>query len=126
MVKDQLSAPPDPAKFMPVAAVQAMMADRSTELVTASEGRAQLKVGAAFRQGYIHGGMRDRALARCRSNRAAFDTFLSKTVPAFAGLLKNHGAAMAGEPPAARATHRSETADANCARLGLAAGSLTK
>lgn len=122
----KLNAPPDPAQYMPVSAVTAMMAERQTELVSASEGRAQLKVDAAFRQGYIHGGMRDWALALCSSDGAAFDTVLAKTGPAFGGLLKNHGAVLSGTPPAARSAHRSEVADAICAQLGLPMGSLSK
>lgn len=122
----KLNAPPDPAQYMPVSAVTAMMAERRTELVTASEGCAQLKVDAAFRQGYINGGMRDRALALCRSDEAAFDTFLQKKGPTFGGLLKNHGAVLARVPPAARSSHRSEAADAICAQLGLLMGSPSK
>ena len=124
-VKDQLSAPPDPAKFMPVEAVQAMLADRRLELSTASEGRAQEKVNAAFRQGYIHGGMRDWALALCRSDEAAFDTFLQKSGPTFGALLKNHGEGR-GQPAPARTSLRSEAADSICAQLGLPMGALTK
>ncbi len=122
----KLNAPPDPAQYMPVSAVTAMMAERQTELVNATEGRAQLKVDAAFRQGYIHGGMRDWALALCKSNEAAFDGFLAKAGPTFAGLTKNHGATMAGAPPSIPAANRSETADAICAQLGLPMGSLAK
>ncbi|OZA10153.1 MAG: hypothetical protein B7Y02_11260 [Rhodobacterales bacterium 17-64-5] len=122
----KLNAPPDPAQFMPVTAVQAMMAERSAELATATEGRAQLKVDAAFRQGYIHGGMRDWALALCRSDEAAFDGFLAKAGPTFGGLTRNHGAALSGTPPSARAATRSEAADAICTQLGLPMGSLTK
>ncbi len=121
----KLKAPPDPAEYMPVAAVQAMMADRRNELVTANEGRAQEKVNAAFRQGYIHGGMRDWALALCRSDEAAFDTFLAKSGPTFGSLLKNHGDGR-GEPTPARLALRSEAADAICAQLGLPMGALTK
>ena len=70
-------APPDPARYMPVEAVQAMMADRRAELASVADGRAQEKVNVAFRQGYIHGGMRDWALSLCRSDEAAFDSFQS-------------------------------------------------
>jgi phage I-like protein len=124
-VKDQMSAPPDPAKYMPVEAVQAMMADRHLELSTASEGRAQEKVNAAFRQGYIHGGMRDWALALCRSDEAAFDTFLQKSGPTFGGLLKNYGEGRS-QPAPARTSLRSEAADSICAQPGLPMGALTK
>lgn len=123
-VKDQLAAPPDPAKYMPVEAVTAMMAERSAELAEAREGRAQEKVNAAFRQGYINGGMREWALSLCRSDEAAFDTFLEKSGRAFGSLLKNHGDSMGANPPAGRATVRSEVADSISAQLGLPPGSL--
>ncbi len=32
-------------------------------------------------KGYLTGGLRDRALELCRSDEAAFDTFLEKSVP---------------------------------------------
>lgn len=124
-VAAKLSAPPDPAQYMPVTAVQAMMADRRTELATVSEGRAQEKVNAAFRQGYIHGGMRDWALALCRSDETAFDTFLQKSGPTFGSFLKNHGEGRA-QPAPAGTSLRSEAADSICAQLGLPMGALTK
>ena len=43
-VRDQMNAPPDPAKYMPMKAVQAMLAEPGAELRQASEGRAQQKV----------------------------------------------------------------------------------
>ncbi len=125
-VKDKLNAPPDPAKYMPVDAVTAMMAERRAEQAQAHQGRAQLKVNTAFKEGYIHGGMRDWALALCSSNEAAFDDFLSKAGPTYGGLLKSHGQATAGVPPTAPAAHRSDTADAICTQLGLPVGSLKK
>ena len=124
-VKAQMAAPPDPAKYMPVEAVQALMAERRFELVTASETRAQEKVDAAFSQGFIHGGMRDWALALCRSDEAAFDGFLVKSGPVFGALLKNIGAGQRSLPET-RASDRSDIADAICSQLGLPIGSLHK
>jgi phage I-like protein len=124
-MKVQLAAPPDPAKYMPVDAVQAMRTERSADLAKAALGRAQLKVDAAFRQGYFHGGMRDWALALCQSDEAAFDNFLTKAGPTFAGLTKTYGTTAMGTPPSARTSNRSEAADAICAQLGLPMGSLS-
>lgn len=42
---------PDPAKFVPVATVQALLAERNRTLATASEERAGQKVGDAMRNG---------------------------------------------------------------------------
>ena len=69
--------------------------------------------------------MRDWALALCRSDEAAFDTFLQKSGATFGGLLKTQSEGR-GQSPTARASHRSEAADAICAQLGLPMGALTK
>ena len=61
----RLKAPPDPAKYMPVAAMQGMLADQRTERANLSVARAQGKVDAALLQGYVHNGMRDWALELC-------------------------------------------------------------
>ena len=45
----RLKAPPDPAKYLPVAAVRGMLADQRAERARLSAGRAQGKVDAALR-----------------------------------------------------------------------------
>lgn len=74
-VKDQASAPPDPAKFMPVAAVQALLEQRKAERGQDTERRIAAKVEAAVRDHYITLGMKSWAPDLCRSDEAAFDTF---------------------------------------------------
>lgn len=108
---------PDPKEYMPVAAVQAMMRERSAERVQFAEGRAQEKVNAAFRQGYITPAMRPWALDLCRSDETAFDTFCTASGPVFAYLTKPSG--MEGRPPPSKPAHESDTAAAICAQLGL-------
>ena len=122
---NRLKAPPDPAKYMPVAAVQGMLVDQRTERSNLSAGRAQGKVDAASLQGYIHNGMRDWALELCATDEAAFDTFLEKSGPVFRSLLKTtHTAQAFGTKPADRA--QGEVEAAICAQLGLPAGSLSR
>ena len=66
----KLTTEPYPAKFMPVAAVQEMLASRRAEHTEAAEGPgtqngAQEKVRAVVDAGYITRGMRGWALALC-------------------------------------------------------------
>jgi len=113
----RLKAEPDPAKYMPVGAVQEMLADRNSERSSVAEGRSQEKVNAALRGGYISNGMRQWALALCASNEAAFDDFMASTGPTFAYLSKPSHAT--GLPPAAARCNDSEAGAAVCAQLGL-------
>ena len=126
-----LVATPDPAKYMPVTAVQEMLADRHLERSTNSEKRVLAKVNEASSKGYILGGsMREWALALCRSDEVAFDTFLETSGPRFAYLQK--AVLPAGPPPksylaAHAASHTGTGSDleaAVCAQLGLKPGSL--
>lgn len=114
---------PDPARFVPVETVQAMLAERNLTLATASEGRATEKVADALRRGYISPAMKGRATALCMNDEASFDSFVASTVPAFAHLLKpSHMGAL---PPGSLATRTgSDMAEAVCAQLGLPPGTL--
>jgi phage I-like protein len=122
-LRTKLSGDPDPAKFVPVATVQAMLSERNLSLATASEERASQKVEDALRSGYLSPGMKDWATALCMSNEASFDSFLAKSVPQFAHILKPTHTSAA--PPGSRqSTETAELADAICSQLGLKAGSL--
>ena len=116
---------PDPAKYMPVAAVQEMLSVRRAENAEVAEGRAQEKVRAAVNAGYITRGMQDWALALCRSDEASFDDFLSGVGPVFAHFGKP--APVSGPAPdriSRTAQSESETEAAVCAQLGLKPGQL--
>ena len=116
---------PDPAKYVPVATVQAVLAERNLNLATMSEGRAKAKVDEALRSGHISPAMRDWATALCFNDEASFDKFVSSSIPQFAHLMKpmqRPGLA----PGQTRQDHGSEFADAICAQLGLKPGSLTE
>jgi hypothetical protein len=115
-------AAPDPAQYMPVSAVQEMLADRLQERRTADRGRAQEKVRAAIQQRYITPGMRDWALALCESDEASFDAFLGKVGPVFAHLGKSPSAPAA--VPDRPTTLASDLETSICEQLGLKPGKL--
>lgn len=122
-LKEKIGADPDPAKFVPVATVQAMLAERNLSLATASEQRADQWVAEALRLGHIPPAMKDWAMALCRSNEASFDSFIASSGQTFSKLLRpSHVAAV---PPQSRQDRAgSELADAICSQLGLKPGSL--
>ncbi len=115
-------ATPDPARYMPVAAVQEMLADRLQERRAADQGRAQEKVRAAIQQRYITPGMREWALALCQSDEASFDAFLGNAGPVFAHLGKPSTApVMVPNRPDALGN---DLETSICEQLGLKPGSL--
>lgn len=124
-LKDKIGGEPDPAKFVPVATVQAMLAERNLSLATASEERANRKVAEALRLGHIPQSMKDWATALCRSDEASFDQFVANSGPAFSRLLQpSHAGSV---PPMSRQDRAgSDLADAICSQLGLKPGSLTE
>lgn len=121
---ERLTKEPDPAKYMPVTAVQEMLHSRREEQNSFADGRAQEKVRIAVQQGYITNGMRNWALALCRSDERSFDDFLSGVGPTFAYLMKP--APGHANPPALHQSARaeSEAEAAICSQLGLKPGSL--
>ena len=126
-----LVATPDPAKYMPVTAVQEMLADRHLERSTNSEKRVLAKIEEASSKGYILGGsMREWALSLCRSDEVAFDAFIETSGPRFAYLLKPMlpgGPAPQSVLKSHAARHMENSSDleaAVCAQLGLKPGSL--
>lgn len=123
---ERLTGEPDPAKFMPVAAVQEMLSSRRAEMAEVNEGRAKEKVRAAVQAGYITRGMQDWALALCRSDEASFDEFLTGVGPTFAHFSQRPS--VSGRTAPDRFGHaaqsESETEAAICSQLGLKPGSL--
>jgi phage I-like protein len=117
---DQASVPAD--------MVAAMMAERWAERAVAEDRERVAKVESAFREGYLTPAMKDWALALCRSDEAAFDTFVAKAGPVFATLSQRIGSAA---PPAHLTggaaddpTRRTDAAALIAAQLGLKPGAL--
>ena len=122
-LKAKLAAEPDPAKFVPVATVQSMLAERNLSLATASEERAAQKVDEALRSGHLSPAMRGWATALCRSDEASFDRFLASSVPQFARLSR---AIVPPGPPGSirRDAVADDLASSICSQLGLKPGAL--
>jgi phage I-like protein len=114
-----LKAAPDPAKFVPAEAVQSMLHDHNLARATAAEERATAKVTKALDDGYFHRGLRDWAMALCRSDEPAFDKFLASQGPIYGYLFKETHTR--NTPPARHAGAQADTemAAAICAQLGL-------
>ena len=127
MLKARREPVPDPGKYMPVAAVQEMLADRLAERRATDQGRAQEKVRVAIQQRYITPGMRDWALALCQSDEVSFDAFLTKVGPVFAHFGVSQIKGEAGKP--GHIVHEPQPTEleaAMCAQLGLKPGALSK
>jgi len=122
-LKARLFAEPDPAKFVPVATVQAMLIERNLSVATASKERAVQKVDDALRSGHLSPAMKAWATALCRSDEASFDRFIASSVPQFAHL--SRPVIPSAFPPGSAVDRQSEElADAICSQLGLKPGSL--
>ena len=122
-LKAKLSGEPDPAKFVPVATVQAMLTERNLSVATASQERASQKVNDALHSGHLSPAMKDWATSLCRSDEASFDRFVASSIPQFAHLSRS--VIPSALPPGSPATRQSdELADAICSQLGLKPGSL--
>jgi phage I-like protein len=121
---EALTAKPDPAKYVPVAAVQEMLAERHEERRDQQESRITAKIAAAARDGFITNGMKSWATDLCRANEPAFDDFMKSAGATFAHLGKPTSR-LAGPPPAAStAADHSDAATSIAAQLGLAPGRL--
>ncbi|MFZ1337867.1 MAG: phage protease [Paracoccaceae bacterium] len=118
---------PDPARYMPVAAVQSMLAGRMEERLALSEERAEEKASRAFKEGFLAVAMKPWALAPCRSDEAAFDDDLAKSGPGsetvFAHLMKPSHTTATPRAAASEAA-ASDLERAICEQLGLKPGSL--
>lgn len=118
------SQTPDPAKFVPIATMEALLAERSVEIATADEARKQFKVAQAMEKGHISPGMRDWAISLCRSDEASFDAFVTKTPAMFAHLFKPITTLY--EHSAGKSIAASDEATAICEQLGIAPSSLAE
>jgi len=77
---------PNPAKFMPVEAVQELLKAHGQNVAAMSQERAERKVNAAVEDGYITPAMRGWALSLCTQDPESFDAFMASALPAYAHL----------------------------------------
>ncbi|WP_323042480.1 phage protease [Gemmobacter sp.] len=111
---------PDPARFVPIAAVQELMADRNTRIATMRESEARASVKLALRNGHITPAMRGWATALCQQDPESFERFIATSPAPYAHL---HRPVQVGQiEGAAPAVSREEASV--CAQLGLKPGSL--
>lgn len=81
---------PDPAKFVPLEAVQELIRAHGTSTVALNQERAEARVQAAMDRGYISPAMRDWALSLCTQDPQSFESFLAGAAPVFAQLGETH------------------------------------
>ena len=117
---DALSGDPDPAKYVPIKAVNELLAERNTRTATMSAREAEIKVTAAMDAGYLTPAMRDWAVALCHQDPESFDAFMSSAAPTYAHLFTN----TALNAAAPRSPSRDPLALAIAEQLGLAPDAL--
>ncbi|MDD9716773.1 phage protease [Dinoroseobacter sp. PD6] len=97
------TAEPDPAKYVPIAALKELMQDRGATKATLSEHLVEARVTEALHAGYITPAMRSWATALCAQDPDSFEDFIASTTPAYGHLFKRAAipglAADASAPP---------------------------
>ena len=114
------AAAPDPRSYVPRAAVEELMRDRGQRIARMSEWEAEKKADAAIMRGQMTPGMRDWAVALCRSDAAAFDAFVEASAAPYAHLSET--AVPGGHlPKRSEGTVQDDTERAICRQLGIKA-----
>jgi phage I-like protein len=112
---------PDPAKYVPVAEVTALLRERNTRIAALSEQAVQRRVDDAVLAGVISPGMRDWATALCSQDPASFDTFVTSIGPVFGNLFKHRDWTL---PEGTGVAGSGGDAETIAAQLGLKADAL--
>lgn len=109
---------PDPAKYVPIEAVEDMMKDRASEKGALKSERVATKVEKAFQEGYLTPAMRAWATELCSADEDSFDAFLSRAIPAYADLTTE---LCVGRPPGYKpqGSIASDEVNSICSQLGL-------
>lgn len=115
-------AEPDPAKYVPIDQVQAMLREENEKRAAGQAARVQRKVDDALKSGHLARPLKDWAVALCSRDEAAFDDFLAGGGSGLSHLTRT--LMPGGAPPVAARAAESAEADAICAMLGLKPGSL--
>nr|WP_255731492.1 phage protease [Phaeobacter sp. B1627] len=110
----------DPARFVPIEAIQELMQDRNQQPSTQAESRIASKVSDAVANGIILPRMKEWAAALCQKDEAAFDTFVSNSIPgAYAHLINSTSLPSDPDNGIGQSTSSSHEAAAICAQPGL-------
>ena len=110
---------PDPARFVPVAAMRELMAWRHAGAAARAEQDLGRKVEDALARGCISPAMVPWATTLCRSDPANFDAFVEGAPPAFAHLFRPSGAARALDAAGGPGQARGDDAARIARRPGL-------
>lgn len=116
------AAAPDPAQHVPAGTAAAIPAGRQAERQLAEDRAREGKVERACREGDIPPSMQTWAPGLGRSNEAAFDRFLARVGPVFAGLFRE----IACRPPTRPAAGEGEAAHDPAARIAARARTETR
>jgi len=111
---------PDPARFVPIEAVQELMADRNTRMATMRESEARSSVELAVRNGHITPAMRGWATALCQQDPESFERFIAASPAPYAHLFRPAGLSHAQADGSPRIVSPEEASV--CAQLGLKPG----
>lgn len=82
-------AEPDPAKYVPIADVQALTTQLNSLQADINKGRAETKVDEAIKQGKLIPAQRDWGVALCTKDEKAFDDFIGTAVSLTSSQLKS-------------------------------------
>ncbi|MCA8878607.1 MAG: hypothetical protein KDA73_01355 [Rhodobacteraceae bacterium] len=110
---------PDPAKFMPIEAVQELLRSHSETSAALSQDRAEAKVSEAMAAGYLTPAMRDWAVSLCSQDPESFEAFIDSAVPVWAHLTDRHAQRPGGATGASVSRH-SQDVLAIARNLGVA------
>lgn len=125
-LKERLTADksPDPAKYVPIEALEDLMKKQTSAMNEAKSTRVSEKVETACISGFITPAMRDWATELCMSDEAKFDDFLSRATPAYAHLTKTFAQ---GKPPSTGGYFTGNSGDVEMVSnlLGIDASKLT-
>jgi phage I-like protein len=117
---------PDPARFVPVEAMQALLSEHNGTIAAMRESEAKAKVDRALLDGHITPAMRDWALGLCRHDPDSFETFPAKSSAPYAALRQRMPAPAFRSTGQVRDAAASPEAAAICAQLGLPPGALNE
>lgn len=113
---------PDPAKYVPIAALRDALSKRSEAAQAANAEGAERRVEDAMRDGQMTPAMHDWAVALCAQDPNSFDAFISSSAAPFAHLSKP--SALANRHPNKPVATADPMAEAICSQLGLEPGRL--
>lgn len=113
---DAAPARPDPARYVPIEAVQELMASRGAAVTSLQRQEAEARVNDATDKGYMTPAMWEWAVALREQDSDSFDAFIGTATPAYAHLSRKHDF---GAAPKSGAQLNDPLALSICSQLGI-------